>query len=98
MSQNQIKRFKVNKMGFFNKKPKINPIEIMLCKLGTNEILVTNHYLEELVKLFAPCGVQFGTYGNVFKLLQFLHDEGCVTLKQNSIGSYTLTGLYNYGK
>ena len=84
--------------SLYSKPLKPNPIEIMLLKLGTNQVLVTNHYLEELIHLFAKHEIHFGTYKNVFKFLEFLDSENCVKLEKNSIGSYTLTGLHNYGK
>jgi hypothetical protein len=75
-----------------------NPIKDLLYELQTNTKVITLEYLVKLGRLFKKYGVQFNDYGAVFEMLKFLEQNGCVTITEQSDGSYLITGLYNYGQ
>lgn len=79
-------------------KPTGNPFKELLYELQTNTRIVTLEYLVNLNKLFQKHGVRFNNYGAVFEMLEYLEQNGCVTIDQQNDGSYTITGLYTYGR
>ena len=79
-------------------KPTGNPFKELLYELQTNTRIVTLEYLVNLGKLFQKHGVRFNNYGAVFEMLEYLEQNGCITIDQQNDGSYTITGLYTYGR
>jgi len=75
-----------------------NPIRELLHELQTDTKTITLEYLHKLGTLFQKYGVRFNNYGAVFEMLEFLEQNGCITIQKQSDGSYTITGLYTYGK
>jgi len=75
-----------------------NPFKVLLHELGTNTLLVTMDYLDAIKKLFYAYDVEFVNYSQVFEMLEYLQQHGCLNIKQRGDGSYTITGLYNYGE
>lgn len=81
-----------------NKVSSNNPFEDILSALNTSTILVTMDYLKAVRTICEDHNVHFPTYGAVFDMLRFLEENGCISIKEQSTGEYTITGLYNYGK
>ena len=79
-------------------KPTGNPFKELLYELQTDTIAITLEYLHSLGVLFKKYGVEFNDYGSVFEMLEFLEQNGCVTIAPQGDGSYTITGLYTYGR
>lgn len=79
-------------------KKRSNPIKELLYELQTNTTVITLEYLRDLDILFQKYGVKFDHYGAVFEMLEFLEQNGCVTIQPQGDGSYTITGLYTYGR
>ena len=77
---------------------KNNPFQDILSALGTDTILVTIDYLKVVHNICASHNVVFSTYGAIFDMLRFLEENGCIAIKEQATGEYTITGLYNYGK
>jgi aldehyde:ferredoxin oxidoreductase len=76
-----------------------NPIKELLFELGTSSQAITLDYLHKVNRLLEKYGIRSETYGNVFNFLEYLEENGCVTITKHSTGKYyTITGLYNYGK
>ena len=75
-----------------------NPIKELLHELQTDTVVITLEYLHKLGELFQKYGVQLNNYGAVFEMLEFLEQNGCVTITPQRDGSYTITGLYTYGR
>jgi hypothetical protein len=75
-----------------------NPIKELLHELQTDTVVITLEYLHRLGELFQKYGVQLNNYGAVFEMLEFLEQNGCVTITPQGDGSYTITGLYTYGR
>jgi hypothetical protein len=77
---------------------KNNPFQDILSALNTDTILVTMDYLKVVRSICESHKVYFATYGAVFDMLRFLEENGCISIKEQGTGEYTITGLYNYGK
>ena len=75
-----------------------NPIKELLHELQTDTAVITLEYLHKLGTMFQKYGVRFNNYGAVFEMLEFLEQNGCVTITKQNDGSYTITGLYKYGR
>jgi len=75
-----------------------NPFKIILHELGNQTLLVTMEYLDAIKRLFYAYDIDLKDYGSVFEVFEYLEKNGCLTIKQRSDGSYTLTGHYTYGE
>lgn len=75
----------------------INPFKNIVFGLNTESwTKVSLDYLEQTHKLLKAAGVPLETYGDVFKVLEFLYEHGAIDLKQEE--DYHFIKGINFGK